>query len=54
MSHYERNGFRLSDSPSRIERPTPLLGEHTREILRDCLGCSESTIDNLAAGDALQ
>ncbi|MDZ7782122.1 MAG: CoA transferase [Halioglobus sp.] len=54
LSHYERNGFRLSDSPSRIERPTPLLGEHTQEILRDCLGYSESAIDELAAGDALQ
>lgn len=54
LSHYERNGFRLSDSLSRIECPTPLLGEHTHDVLRDCLGYSESAIDELVAGDALQ
>jgi formyl-CoA transferase len=28
-----RNGLRLSDTPVRIERPSPELGEHNREIL---------------------
>jgi formyl-CoA transferase len=28
-----RNGVRLSDTPVRIERPSPELGEHNREIL---------------------
>lgn len=28
-----RNGVRLSDTPVRIERPSPDLGEHNREIL---------------------
>jgi crotonobetainyl-CoA:carnitine CoA-transferase CaiB-like acyl-CoA transferase len=28
-----RNGARLSDTPVRIERPSPELGEHNREIL---------------------
>jgi formyl-CoA transferase len=30
-----RNGLRLSDTPVRIERPSPELGEHNREILGD-------------------
>jgi crotonobetainyl-CoA:carnitine CoA-transferase CaiB-like acyl-CoA transferase len=28
-----RNGVRLSDTPVRVDRPSPELGEHNREIL---------------------
>jgi len=37
------NPVKLSDSPSEVER-SPLLGEHTDEILRDVLGMSEEDI----------
>ena len=37
------NPIKLSDSPSDVER-SPLLGEHTDEILRDVLGMSEGEI----------
>ena len=30
-----RNGVRLSDTPVRVDRPSPELGEHNREILGD-------------------
>jgi len=33
------NPIKLSDSPSEVTR-SPLLGEHTEEILRDVLGFS--------------
>ncbi len=35
--------IKLSDSPAKIER-SPLLGEHTEEILREVLGCSPTDI----------
>jgi crotonobetainyl-CoA:carnitine CoA-transferase CaiB-like acyl-CoA transferase len=37
---------RLSETPGRIETPPPLLGQHTREVLRD-LGYDEASIDAL-------
>jgi crotonobetainyl-CoA:carnitine CoA-transferase CaiB-like acyl-CoA transferase len=39
------------DGPS-IRRPAPLLGEHSREILRE-LGRTDSEIDALAAAGAV-
>ena len=38
--------IKLSDSPARIER-SPLLGEHTEEILKEVLGYSEESIARL-------
>ena len=38
----------LSATPARIDRPAPLLGEHTRELLREC-GYADAEIDALAA-----
>lgn len=46
-SPYERNGFRLSDAPSAYGRPSPLLGQHTDEVLHDLLGISEDEIGRL-------
>ncbi len=44
---FERPGFRLSESPSRLDRPGPLLGEHNERILRELLGFSEAEIERL-------
>ena len=44
--------IKLSDSPARIER-SPLLGEHTDEILREVLGYDEARIAALRKSAAL-
>ncbi len=46
------NPIKLSDSPTEVSR-SPLLGEHTQEILRDVLGFDERRIDELNASGAL-
>src|SRR5437867_3458571 len=38
--------IKLSDSPAEIER-SPLLGEHTDEILREVLGCGETEVERM-------
>lgn len=38
----------FSATPARVDRPAPLLGEHTREVLREC-GYSDAQIDTFAA-----
>jgi benzylsuccinate CoA-transferase BbsF subunit len=45
----ERSGFRLSESPGGFERPGPLLGEHTHEVLSGILGLARAEIDDLVA-----
>ncbi len=41
--------MRFGDTPVRYELPPPLLGEHTREILREVLGCDDARIAALRA-----
>jgi formyl-CoA transferase len=43
--------IKLSDSPAKIER-SPLLGEHTDEVLRDVLGYDDARIAALKQGGA--
>ncbi|MEP7182818.1 MAG: CoA transferase [Betaproteobacteria bacterium] len=38
----------LSETPARVGRPAPLLGEHTRELLREA-GYADAEIDGFAA-----
>jgi formyl-CoA transferase len=38
------NPIKLSDSPSEVRR-SPLLGEHTEEILRGVVGLSDAEIE---------
>jgi formyl-CoA transferase len=45
------NPIKLSDSPTSVVR-SPLLGEHTEEILRDVLGYGAEDITNLARAGA--
>src|SRR3954471_2067963 len=46
------NPIKLSDSPAEVAR-SPLLGEHTQEILRDVLGFSESQVEEIKGSGAL-
>ena len=46
------NPIKMSDSPSEVKR-SPLLGEHTTEILRDVLGFDEAKVAELAASPGL-
>jgi formyl-CoA transferase len=46
------NPIKLSDSPAEVRR-SPLLGEHTDEILADVLGCSDEEVRQLKASGAL-
>jgi len=41
--------FKLSETPAANHRPSPLIGEHTREIVEGLLGCSH---EELCAGFA--
>jgi len=42
------NPIKFSDTPVEYRRPPPLLGEHTREVLREVLRLDEREIDALA------
>jgi formyl-CoA transferase len=46
------NPIKLSDSPADVRR-SPLLGEHTDEILREVLGYSDDEIADIKASGAL-
>jgi formyl-CoA transferase len=39
--------YRLSGTPAEVRLPPPRLGEHTCEVLRDVLGCSELEVNAL-------
>lgn len=44
---------RLEGTPGRTEWPGPAIGSHTDEVLRDLLGLSDDTLNQLRAGDVL-
>ena len=44
--------IKLSESPAVIKR-SPLLGEHTEEILREVLGYDQNKIGSLKSAGAL-
>lgn len=45
--------IKLSDTPGAVEKPAPLLGQHTEEILQEILGLNKQEIDNLRANKAI-
>jgi crotonobetainyl-CoA:carnitine CoA-transferase CaiB-like acyl-CoA transferase len=53
-SIYERNGFRLSAAASAVERPSPLLGEHTEYVLQSVLGYGPAQVRSLRDSGALE
>ncbi len=59
VDHPERGKYltvgcpiKLSDSPVDVER-SPLLGEHTQEVLKDVLGYSSSEIEDIVSSGAV-
>ncbi len=38
---------RLSETPGSVRTPSPMLGEHTTEVLRDLLGLSAADVEAL-------
>ena len=53
-SVYERNGFRLSAAGSTFNKPSPLLGEHTQEVLVKLLGFDLAQLDELKQCGAIE
>lgn len=51
---YNASPFRFSRTPARLARPAPLLGEHTREVLRELAGLDEAQIESLINEGALK
>jgi crotonobetainyl-CoA:carnitine CoA-transferase CaiB-like acyl-CoA transferase len=43
----------FSSTPTRIDRPAPMLGEHTRELLRE-YGYSDGEIDGFFAAGVVE
>jgi crotonobetainyl-CoA:carnitine CoA-transferase CaiB-like acyl-CoA transferase len=43
---------RLSDTPGRLRRPAPAIGEHTADILRE-LGCGPDEVESLTAAGVI-
>ena len=46
--------LKLSDTPPVYERPPPLLGEHTEQVLRDLLHYSDDRIHELRQEHAIR
>jgi len=45
--------YKMSVSPPQVRRPAPLLGQHSEEVLREVLGCSESDYRKLRRSGAV-
>jgi crotonobetainyl-CoA:carnitine CoA-transferase CaiB-like acyl-CoA transferase len=45
--------IKMSLTPVRTERPPPLLGQHTDEVLRELLDCADDRISDLRTGKVI-
>ena len=54
LGRFEHAGLQIdfSDTPGRVWGPPPLVGQHTREIMRE-FGFAESEIDDLCGEKAI-
>jgi crotonobetainyl-CoA:carnitine CoA-transferase CaiB-like acyl-CoA transferase len=53
--HYPTVPYRLSATPARIDKPAPLLGQHTDEVMREVaagIGCRSALPSGARAADA--
>ncbi len=50
---YERNGFRVGDTPHGYDRPGPTLGQDNDWVLGELLGLSADEQERLEADGAL-
>jgi benzylsuccinate CoA-transferase BbsF subunit len=51
---YDELGFKLPDSPSRLQSAAPLIGEHNERVLKEFLGYSDAEYQALVDAGALQ
>jgi crotonobetainyl-CoA:carnitine CoA-transferase CaiB-like acyl-CoA transferase len=45
--------LKLGGTPVRTDRPPPLLGQHTAEVLRELLGYGDAQLDALQEGKVI-
>ncbi len=50
---YVANPVEFASTPVAYEKAPPLLGEHTNEVLRDCLGYSDAEIETLRQSEVI-
>ena len=53
VKRYPGQAIRMSADPARDWTPSPVLGEHTREVLGDLLGFADDYIEGLEAREAI-
>jgi crotonobetainyl-CoA:carnitine CoA-transferase CaiB-like acyl-CoA transferase len=50
----ERSEFNLSDTPGQLNRPAPMMGEHTEYVLRELVGLTEQEYLSFKTDDVLE
>ena len=52
--HATGQAVNLSETPYRLDRPAPLLGQYTEQICRELLGMSDDEITEAAIAGAFE
>jgi benzylsuccinate CoA-transferase BbsF subunit len=50
----QRSEFRLARAEAARNRPTPFIGEHTRQVCREFLGMNDAEVEALIAAGVLE